>query len=276
VVVHICVCLVAICSAVVMLQQTPGSRPYAVVALCLTLAFGVLFPAMAWWPGLNVYDLSYRNFVAAFHSLDAGGSFAGPFNDQRLVTPLIVMMLLPTWLGIAAVLAMAGAAYAQLQRFPPPIGDTGRARATYAGAIWARLRRCCYLLSLVLVTSTIAASIFFHLPASFALPEKAAELPLIHRLDDYASELSVFWGCVYTVTLIAAVGVPMLLFQSRVGTRVEGLSADAEGEEEHKQLTETGILAGGTDQLKYVASCLAPLAAGPITNFIQVSSLFQG
>jgi hypothetical protein len=274
VLVHICICLVAIWMAVDMVRRTPGGTRYGVVAVLMAAAIIVAFVVGAQLPGIAAYELSYHGIVSAFRSMGAGLSFAG--TDSGGVTPLALTMLLPAALGVMAVAAMAAAANAQLRGFPPPVGDTGEARAAYVGWIYARLRRCLYALSLVLVTSTISASLFFHLIGGFAAKAKSPEAALLARLTDYASELSIFWGCVFTLTLAAAVGLPMLLFQQRVGKRLEDLANDAAAAEESKGLTATGILSGGGEQLKFVVTCLAPLAAGPIANFAQAATMFSG
>jgi hypothetical protein len=271
--VHICACVVALLAARDVLRRTPEGTRYGWVAAGLTAAVVVAFPIGSWLNGFTAYELSYHAFVEAFRTMGAGASFVG---KEGTITPLVLAMLLPSWAGVASVAFMAAAAYAQLRRFPPAIGATGEARAAYVARIYERLRRCLYLLAIVLVTSTVSASLFFHLAAGFPVEPKTPEAGLIARLADFASELSIFWGCIYTLTLGAAVGLPLLLFQQRVGTRLETLSADESAAEECKRLTEAGILSTGGDQLKFLATFLAPLAAGPIANFAQATTLFTG
>jgi len=270
-VVNFCVSIVAIWVARDMLRS-PRAAPYKGVAALVTLALVIAFPAMAWMDGITLYQLSYHGIVAAFRGMGAGATFAGTGPGA---TPLATTMLLSTCVGTAATAAASAAANFQLEQFPPAIGKTGEARAAYVVRIYGRLRRCLYALSLVLVTGTISASLFFHLITGFAVPPKTDEAALLARLSEYASELSILWGCIYTLTLVAAVGLPMLLFQQRVSKNLEELSADAYAAEECKRLTDAGILSGGGEQLKFLATFLAPLAAGPIANFAQATTVFS-
>lgn len=271
--VHVCACVVALLVAGSMLRRTPGGASYGWAAAALTAAIVLAFPLAAWLSGFTTYQLSYHAFVDAFRTMGAGASFVG---QEGTLTPLVLAMLVPSCAGVAAVAFMAAAAYSQLRRFPPAIGETGEARTTYVTRIYERLGRCLYILGIVLVTSTVSASLFFHLAAGFGVEAKTPEAGLIARLAGYASELSIFWGCIYTLTLGAAVGLPLLLFQQRIGSRLEELSEDDEAAEECRRLGESGILSGGGDQLKFLATFLAPLAAGPIANFAQATTLFTG
>jgi hypothetical protein len=272
--VHFCACLAAIWLARDLLRETHGGRAYARIAVAMAATTMILIPLGALLPNVTVYSLTYAAFVDEFRGA-GGASFFGQAGVAG-TSPLVLGMLLPTWAGIAAVSAIAAAANAQLRKFPPALGDSGLARAAYVAVVHSRLKRCLVVLSIVLVTSTVAASLFFHLPGGFTVAKGSSQAGLLDRLTAFASELSFFWGCIYTLTLAAAVGLPIALFQQRVGTRLEELAADTTSADERDGLIKAAQIAGSLDQLKFVTALFAPLAAGPIANLLQVGSFLSG
>jgi hypothetical protein len=271
--VHFCACAGAVWVARDMLRETPDGA-YGRVAATMAAVLIVIVPLGALVPDVTVYRLTYTAFAENFRG--AGG--ASFFGESSLVgvSPLVLGMLLPTWAGIVAVAAIAAAANSQLRKFPPALGHSGIARAAYVAVVHSRLKRCLVVLSIVLVTSTVAASLFFHLPGGFALLPNTPQAALMERLTAFASELSFFWGCIYTLTLAAAVGLPVLLFQQRVGSRIEELAADTTAVDERDGLLKAAIISSSVNQLKFVTALFAPLAAGPIANFFQVGSFLSG
>ncbi|MGH8575053.1 MAG: hypothetical protein ACREX8_21165, partial [Gammaproteobacteria bacterium] len=140
VVAHICVCAVAIWVAVDMLRRSPDGALYGKWAAGMA---GVVIAALLIGAGIEgaaAFQLTYHAIVDAFRSMGTGAPFAGA--GHGLVSPLALIMFLPSALGIVAVAAMSAAANAQLRRFPPPLGETGEARAAYVGRVYARLRQC--------------------------------------------------------------------------------------------------------------------------------------
>lgn len=271
--VHFCACLAALWVARDLLRETHAGAGYARVAAAMAVVLMVCIPLGALVPGATVYALTYGAFASEFAGA-GGASFFGEAGFAG-ISPLVLGMLLPTWAGVAAVAAIAAAAHAQLRKFPPALGDSGVARAAYVAVVHARLKRCLVVLSIVLVTSTVSASLFFHLPAGLPVAKGTPQAALMERLTAFASELSFFWGCIYTLTLAAAVGLPILLFQQRVAVRVEQLAADLAAADEREGLLKAAVISGSADQLKFVTTLFAPLAAGPIANLFQVGSFFS-
>lgn len=132
--------------------------------------------------------------------------------------------------------------------------------------VHGRIKRCLYALAVVLVTSTVAASIFFHLPSQM-LAGRSADIA--KRYSHFAGELSIFWGAVYTLTLIAAVGVPLLLVQHKLRLYLDGLKPPDAAVAVHNRLAGMGVTGKAAEQFKLILTMLAPLATGPVANFLQ-------
>ena len=82
--------------------------------------------------------------------------------------------------------------------------------------MWPFVQVCFFGLSAVLVTSTITATLFFQFPASLARTDSWVAT----GLSAHAQTLSVFWGTVYTLTLIATF-IPVALIVRNLVRRYE-------------------------------------------------------
>ena len=125
-------------------------------------------------------------------------------------------LLLPSLAGIVTTAFVACAAHGEaLVRTMPEEGAAGGV-TTETGSI-SILVTLLHLLSLVLVSSSVGASLFFHLPVDlYAAGGVAEDDPMIGRLAMLAGEMSVFWAAIYTATLFGAVGVPLAMAGLRV------------------------------------------------------------
>ena len=264
--VHLLICAAAVVAALNLLRRTPGSRRFMRAGLWLGLVCLAAFPTAALLPHVAAADLSYGLFRTLLTPPGTEHHFvARPFG----LSPLEAAILLPAAGGIFAVAFTAAAANAQLPLVGLVARTRGEARMARIVQLSERLKRCLYGLALILVTSTVLASIFFHLPANLKLPENSPDGPLLARLSDFAGELSIFWGAVYTVTLAVAVGLPTLMFQARVQRLLEPPFNTPLAVERRKQLAKSAVLTGSGEQLKLIAAILAPLATGPIASLVQ-------
>jgi hypothetical protein len=261
--VHLFACGAAISLAMGMLRRTPGSRSVRRAAAILAFICIAAIPASTWFANLAVDLVTYRAFEDFFLSSGIGR----PFAEGALASPLQLAIFIPSAAGIAAVCAVAAAANGQLTLFPFVLAARGKDQAERIAQLYGRLKRCLYALGIVLVTSTVTASLFFHLPAGLKVDPKAPEAALIGRFADFASEVAIFWGCAYSLTLALAVGLPVILFQNRVRRLAEPPFLAPESE--RASLARSGMISDGVEQLKFVTALLAPLAAGPISNFVQ-------
>lgn len=267
--IHVCVCLAAIVFARLVLRSVPGAARLETVGFALGAGIAGLILALA---ALNArsllaYRLTYANYEELFRGTGAG---AWLLDAPLGMTTLGLAAFLPTALGALAVALTAAAAVGQLSLLGAPAAPADEEKEVLLCIAAARIRRLAYALSLVLVTSTVAASMYFQLPASLIVPANAQAA--IARIGAYGAELTLFWGGVYTLTLIAAVGVPLLLVQERVRGFLEGLQPPERAEPFRERMAKAGALSGGGDQVKVLIAFVAPLASAPITSFLQAAA----
>ncbi|HEX4738950.1 MAG TPA: hypothetical protein VH331_15470 [Allosphingosinicella sp.] len=319
--IHVCVCLCGLGLAWAMLSRQPPTRPRlgrVGIGLALLVGLGLLLLIgvdAGRWSGLTIYDVSYGFFDKLYRGTGAGRALLQP--GFAGIDALGWAVLIPTILGIGGVGVVTAAAAGELRAVPepPPLPD-----ALYEAKlqnVQGRLKRLLYVLTIGLVTSTVAVSLFFHLPSklteksiawqppafSDASDPSGKRLPLATRdkealtasaeladarerveklkgaevdrlrarLDDFAGELSLFWGAIFTLTLLASGAVPLLLLQQKVRHYSENSRDAVALEEAQKRLGDSGLLSGGLDQVKLLGAVVAPLASGPISHFVQVA-----
>lgn len=316
-VVHVCVGLLVILLARRMIR---ASQPAWGLALGSTCAGLVTVVAIFWLSCFHwsIYHISY--FV--FEDIYRGTPVAGALLNPRFLSfnALSLAVFIPVCLGIVGLTMITAAGYERLRSLdevPPVRSETFEDELRTANGT---LRRCLYLVSTGLVTSTVAASIFFHLPTKLARADFAGGTPalsltfdaisqagaagvvanrvatkdaleaiglrdklraaqqaeLAHinaKFDQFAAELSIFWGAVFALTLVAAVGLPLLTLQQKVRDYSDRLTDSAQAKEARARLAETGTLTqSGFDQFKFVLALIAPLATGPIASFVQAAA----
>ena len=81
----------------------------------------------------------------------------------------------------------------------------------------------------------------------------------------------MFWGAVYSLTLFAAVGVPLLLVQKKVRDFIEALQPPDRAEPVRTRMTQAGVLQGGGEQFKVLLAFVAPLVSAPVASFLQAA-----
>ena len=265
---HIAICAATLRLAVGLLRRTPGAATFGRTGLWVAAAVGAAIAALFLLLDSATGGLAYRAYQSFFTEteLAPGFSAAGPLH----ISPLSLAILLPTILGVVAVAMTSAAAHAQLhlfrRLFERPGGQAARVRQLHG-----RLKQCLYALSLVLVTATVSASLFFHLPTRFAVIPKSNGEPLMARLSAFASEMSFFWGLIFSLTLAAAVGLPLVLLHARVRRALDPPFPGMERGPHRKLIEETGLLQGGREQVKFFVTLLAPLCAGPAANLLQAA-----
>jgi hypothetical protein len=311
--VHLCICLCGLALARSMLARTDEDRSFFWFGIAVGAAVGAVVVLLSFWTqadgrhALTVYRLTYD----FFHDLYAGSGAGQSLLRPRLlgVDALGWAILIPTLLGIVGVGALTAAAGAELRHLPEPPPLPNELYEVQLETAQGRLKRSLYVLTLGLVASTIAVSLFFHLPAKLSqngfrggapalawqvgamtdaqiaaataraeLVAKAeavqdGEMKAIRaKLDDFAGELTVYWGAVFTLTLLAAGAVPLLLLERRVRRYAENSADAAAVAAAEDRLGHAGLLSGGLDQVKLVAAVIAPLASGQIATLVQVAT----
>jgi len=304
---HVCICLGGIALGWALLKRHYGSWriPALLSAVGAAMAASLLIVGSikALGPQLAPYQLSYFYFVELYRGTGAEASFLQPRTIG--LDPLTLAVIIPITLGIIGIPLLMGAMLSHAQslgRPPQPPNEAFEARLHFT---YDRLKRCTYILSAGLVTSTVAASLFFHLPSKISaesLPgapsaitqqftpnrvrpflEQArlagrlsdlreSELKALRgKFDAFAAELSIFWGAVFTLTLAVAAGVPIVLLHQKMLAYTE-YQDPLVGRTALKRLEKAGLVSQWQDQLKLLMALMAPLASGPIANFVQATA----
>lgn len=203
---------------------------------------------------LHVYEVTYDTVADLFllaHPVVAA-AMTGDFGASWLSRQGIAAVL-PT------VVAGAVAATVSLEELEQDLAAPDRDPSADAGRITATLGELTEGvkgLGVVLVSSTVTASLFFHLPETLYGGDVAKSV------NAYAATMSVFWGANFTLTLLA-IYVPPYLRVRRLAARYEVAlpAVDAGGN--------TSWLAPLWRRLDVILPLLGPLAAGPMANLLQ-------
>ncbi|MGD1878790.1 MAG: hypothetical protein ACFB13_14985 [Kiloniellaceae bacterium] len=178
------------------------------------------------------------------------------------ISPLTWLAWVPTFAGIATVAFAAAFAYASTRSLPAPQAhDDAAWRAALDQRIQA-LQRSVYLLSAVLVSSTITITLFAHLPAG--LLTDGRDLDLAGAVSKYATGLSTFWGALFSVTLVATFAAPAL---GLLGAAYRSEHARS-GSDELRAWLQDHVFQSLNRQLATVFSLLAPLLVGPLSSLL--------
>jgi hypothetical protein len=258
---HICICTIATWRFVAYTHASriSGRRMLFFFGIAIFVA---VMGAMIVLPveELAVFQLTYF----AIRDLIAGGLKSSPLLPDIAfkASALSISAWVLTGFGVAAVVTATMAAGVAAR----PLPQTGTESEAWKEQFSQRvklLQSDLYVLSLVLVSSTINASLYFHLPVT--LYSKKLQPPVAAYLDD----LTLFWATIYTLTLIASI-IPAyfhLRAQAKSYARAN-LDIDHPGEIRIwlSSLTANNAISG---QIMNVAVLLAPLFAGPLGNMLQ-------
>ena len=107
----------------------------------------------------------------------------------------------------------------------------------------------------VMVTSTISLMLFYRLPLSVVADETAREL-----LSGFAQGMALFWGIVFTLTLVAIFGPSNLLLNKALADKPE--MADNFREKIEKLSTK--------HQVSKILTMLAPLLVGSSASILEI------
>jgi hypothetical protein len=210
--------------------------------------------------GMAVFHLTY--FI--IRDLVAGGLASSPLLPDIIfdASALSLSAWVLTGFGVAAVVTATMAA--SIAARPLPFEDTeSETWKTLFSQRVKLLQSDLYVLSLVLVSSTINAGLYFHLPVT--LYSDKARPPVIAYLDN----LTLFWAAIYTLTLVASI-LPAYLHlrgQAKSYARTE-LALEHPGDV-RVWLSELTANNPVSEQIMNVAVVLAPLFAGPLGNMLQ-------
>lgn len=172
-------------------------------------------------------------------------------------TLLLMLTFVPIFGGLFAVACAAAKASSVEAELAEPMES--KWRDAFAKRVQV-LQRGFYVLSAVLVTSTVTVSLFFHLPVELAVDDGVKQ-----AINAYAGGLTVFWGTIFTLTLLATFA-PSALALVRIAQRHEGM---VKSRAEFRGWLRDQIYISAPKQLRTVAALLAPLIVGPLGNLLE-------
>jgi hypothetical protein len=263
---HTLLCLAVVITFAIWTVRLPAARRrgalvFLAAILGLMIALGVVFKVEANY--LVLVQLGYKaicQLIAAAelptHLVEVGQCFR--VND---ISRLTWLAWVPTFAGIGTIAFAAAFSYASVRGLADPQESGAEAwRAALDERVKA-LQRSVYLLSAVLVSSTVTITLFAHLPVGL-LPEGNAG-SLAAAVSRYATGLSTFWGALFSITLVATFAAPAL----RLLGQAYGTETAASGAELQSWLREH-VFQSLKRQLVTVFSLLAPLLVGPLSSLL--------
>lgn len=264
---HLCICTVAIWRFV---TYTVGhkSQAHSKLLLCSALIFVAVIGAMIILPGkgLAVFQLTY--FIV--RDLITSGLASSPLLPELAfgASALSLSAWVLSGFGVAAVVTatMAASIAARPLPFKSTEGLCKEAPEAWKGEFSQRLKLLqgdLYILSLVLVSSSISASLYFHIPVTLYAEE------LQPSITAYLDDLTLFWAAIYTLTLIASIIPAYLYLRSQAKSYARSKLKIEQPGEIRIWLSSLSESIPINEQIMNFAVLLAPLFAGPLGNMLQ-------
>ena len=226
---HICACLAVIALMGLHIRRMePASRQQALIvlgALAVLLAIISVAARQDGWNG--ALTLTYRNICALVHRADVLPDLMPKSCTGAGISLFAWAALLPYMFGLAA--AACAAAVTSTAFRPLKAGDAPETLASRA----ALVEQTFHATAFVLVTSTITMMLFYQIPLPLIENPDALE-----QMTAYARSMTLFWGVVFSLTLVAIFGPGQLMLEddgARPGQIPEALTPRGT----RKQLTST-------------------------------------
>jgi hypothetical protein len=265
---HTLLCVAVIVVFIRRTSRLPRRRRDSAVAflgaiLLLLVAVGIFFERQA--DDQVLVQLGFKATCGLLEAARLSTHLTAPGCFGNGISRLTWLAWLPTFSGMAAVAVAAAFAYGTTCVSPADAaGD--RSSPAWRETLEARvkaLQHSVYLLSAVLVSSTITITQFSHLPVGL-LAGKDGDLSIAAAAAKFAAGLSTFWGALFSLTLVATFAVPaMRLFEDAYGEpRAAAESADLQ------QWLDEHVFQSVKRQLGTVLSLLAPLLVGPLSSLL--------
>ena len=186
------------------------------------------------------------------------------------ITHLTVLAWIPTFAGMATVAFASAFAYSTACDLQQRDAESDRNSPEWRESLEQRiktLQRSVYLLSAVLVSSTITITVFAHLPVG--LLKSGDEIALAASVSKFATGLSTFWGALFSITLVATFAAPAL----RLLNEAYGRRTVLRDSPEFRLWLHEHVFQSIKRQLGTVLSLMAPLLVGPVSSLL---SSFSG
>ncbi|MCY3842036.1 MAG: hypothetical protein OXH69_00690 [Acidobacteria bacterium] len=256
--VALCLALLAYYCGGVGASPLPADRKrrLAVAAVAAWIGFHAVLAGLG-AVDLQLYSIAYDSVVRIYEQ--AGGPVAAAMTGDAWslgVSRHLISILLPVAFGVAAVCAGSCHAAAIVE------GARGRddgERGQAARDAADRLVHSLVAMSALLVASTLLLTLYFRLPQALYAAGEAAPAGGAEYVD-FANVVSIFWGIVMTLTLVAVYAPHAVALRSHAPVPLGELL---------QQGAETSALySGAAKKAEVVVSALAPLLAALTTQLL--------
>lgn len=264
---HTLLCLAVVVTFVLWTLRLPERQRRAALVF-LAAAFVLLVVLVFYFKAeanrVVLVQLGYKAICQLIAAADLPTALvaAGQCFKEGDISHLTWLAWVPTFSGIGATAFAAAYAYGIARDLPKHDAEN---EATWQATLDRRmkaLQRSIYLLSAVLVSSTVTITLFAHLPSGLLVDSR--ELALASAVSKYASGLSTFWGALFSITLMATFAVPALrLLGSAYGAEGRGADSPALRRWLHEH-----VFQSIRRQFATVLSLLAPLLVGPVSSLL--------
>lgn len=235
---HIAGCIAVIVVAILrILALPPLARNRGFLVLAVSVLVLIAVNVLAREPLLlGALTLSYRTTCTLLVEAGAADHILPPACDAEGLSVLAWLAVVPYLSGLLAAAcasALASTAF-----------HAGDAAAHMAGA--QRVERAFQATAFVLVTSTLLMVIFYRLPLPLI-----ADPAFLALVTGFGHAMGMFWGVVFTLTLMAIFGPAVLLLPHRLPATPEGAA-----------LRDRLFATGARKRLAEILLILAPLMIG--------------
>lgn len=261
---HVALCLCLILLFWDRLRDFPRflrHRAYVFMTIEASLFLAIL---RFYWRDTTLYKLSYTNIRDLLAK-------TGVLNDivpigvnlDKVTTKLSIFVYIPQIFSVAALivaLAVAGSVVGNLREAPE-----SEWRERFIAGVNS-LQICFFGLSAALVTSTFTASLFFQFPANLAAADEQMLKTAVTALSEYAYALTVFWGAVYSLTLVATFAPAAIVLRSEI--RRHGQRS--ESPDEFSQWLAEKALVSPSKWFRNIVVMLAPLLFSAVGSLLKL------
>lgn len=192
---------------------------------------------------------------------DPSGAHSGTACFEKRLTHLVWLAYLPIFLGVLAIILATTFTIAMASQ-----------AINKAGAQWREqflervknLQKSFYLMSVVLVSSTITILLFTSLPIDLLKDQV-----LIEALNKLFVSLTAYWGAIFTTTLFATFLPACLLLIINTTDHYYFYISNTEQKNSFSQWLHESVFVSFKKQITHVFLIISPMLVGPINDLIK-------
>ena len=267
--VHVIVCLIVISFFLYQIHRLPTAvvrRTYLYMAVTTVTFLMVMYIVHLYANNLMLTQLGYKSICILMSKAelqtslvwpDPGGGHTGEACFRPEFTRLVWLAWTPVMLGVLAIM-IASAFTTVMASEPIPSADE-QWRPQFLTRV-KLLQKSFYMLSLVLVTSTVTIFQFSSLPLDLLTDQ-----PLKATLTQFVNGMTAFWGGMFTATLFATFAPAALLFLRHARDHQKGPTVPSD----LRQWLYESVFVSIKKQAMNALVMIAPMLVGPLSHLLQ-------